>query len=86
MFDVNHDEGTRGYHITFENGWHASVQWGFGTYSENKFRRPHNIRPSPNAEVWAWRVDSDEHYPDQPLGWQNPAEVVEFLAKVSHFE
>lgn len=26
-----------GFHMTFENGLTASVQWGYGTYSDNHF-------------------------------------------------
>jgi hypothetical protein len=29
------DTNRRGFHITFENGWTISVQWGAGTYSDN---------------------------------------------------
>lgn len=35
QFTLIHDYTRRGFHITFENGWTISVQWGAGTYSDN---------------------------------------------------
>lgn len=50
----------KGFHMTFKNGWTASVQWGPGTYSEHHdtwdFDRPKNEPrwESTTAEVAAW--------------------------------
>ena len=36
-----------GFHMTFENGLTASVQWGYGTYSDNHFKFP-----APGRNLW----------------------------------
>jgi hypothetical protein len=35
QFILNHSDRHRGFHLTFENGWTISVQWGAGMYSDN---------------------------------------------------
>lgn len=35
--------GGKGFHITFENGWTVSVQWGPGNYCDNHYSDFHNI-------------------------------------------
>ena len=52
----------KGFHITFENGYTVSVQFGPGSYCENRNldyidfnRKPRNsICESPDAEVAVW--------------------------------
>ena len=46
-----------GFHMTFANGWTASVQFGPGTYSDNHdadFEPPQFPYKSGDAEVAAW--------------------------------
>lgn len=60
----------KGFHVTFENGWTVSVQFGYGNYCDNydwkgndpsdpmsrfKDAAPH----SRTAEVAAWPADGD---------------------------
>ena len=51
----------KGFHITFANGWTASVQWGAANYSSN-YSLPLSDRGSPvpassTAEVARWKGD-----------------------------
>jgi hypothetical protein len=78
----------KGFHVTFENGWTISVQFGWGNYSDD-----HNAPikeaieigkfsyASDTAEIWSW--NGDEHYPESPLGYQTPEQVLKFINKVS---
>lgn len=49
----------KGFHVQFENGWTASVQWGTGNYCSNKNLRvspvPEGPQSSATAEIAAWR-------------------------------
>jgi len=81
----------RGFHITFENGWTASIQWGAGNYCDNhyaSFNEQREIRDTQStvAEIAAWprsgslvELDND----NTVKGWQSPEEVLEFLNWVS---
>ena len=82
MFEITRGSG---FHITYANGWTASVQWGPGTYSGN-----HGLSiladecpPSSTAECLAWREDVDYPADGEPLGYQGPGAVVAFLAEVA---
>ena len=51
----------RGFQMTFENGWTASVQWGPGTYTDHHYDTHQYDDPeyaerweSTTAEVAAW--------------------------------
>ena len=48
--------GTRmGVHVTFENGWTVSIQYGAMTYSGNHDARDFDcVEPSSTAEVACW--------------------------------
>lgn len=84
----------KGFQMTFENGWTASVQWGTGNYCDNR-----DMRYSPNAdieagqkgsktaEIAAWDADGEWHNfgNDEVKGWVTPDEVVEFLSLVASF-
>ena len=51
----------KGFHITFENGWTVSVQFGRGNYCENydhsDWQGP--VPPSKDAEVAAWDFEGE---------------------------
>lgn len=40
----------KGFHITFENGLEASVQWGAGNYCDNHFPKDMDFTFSKDAE------------------------------------
>jgi len=72
----------KGFHITFANGWTASVQWGYGMYcSTDDEETP---RESKDAEIAALNpsgelVEIDPKDGDRVRGWQSPDEVLQFL-------
>ena len=55
----------KGFHITFENGLAASVQWGAGNYCDNHFPKGNNAHPfdmdaeSNTAEVAVFGTNGD---------------------------
>jgi hypothetical protein len=58
MFKITHHKG---FHITFENGWTISVQFGGGNYCENydvKIGSEYLIETltSKDAEIAAWDI------------------------------
>lgn len=83
----------RGFHITFENGWTASVQWGPGNYCDNydvmDFDAPRNASASwesSTAEVAAWPPSGDFvafDSGDIVMGRLTPAEVLSFLNEIA---
>lgn len=68
-----------GFHMTFENGWTISVQFGSGNYISN---REHE-GTSADAEIAAWPASGEwytfEDSGDQVLGWQSPADVLRWM-------
>jgi len=85
-FRINQNKG---FHITFENGWTVSVQFGWGNYCDNYDNPVEEVRElgkkqyqSDTAEVWAWNL-KEEKYPKDPLGYQTPKEVLAFINKIS---
>jgi hypothetical protein len=83
----------RGFTVTFENGWTASVQWGAGNYCANRYgydkpRERMDACESRDAEVAAWDADGRDHafsrtVGDTCKGWMSPHEVMKFLNMVS---
>ncbi len=82
--------GSKGFHITFENGVTVSVQFGPGTYSGNYDMSFHVPLPNPlesdTAEVALWRYGGNwitqEFKPEDGndvLNQQTPAGVLEAL-------
>lgn len=78
----------KGFHIKFANGWTVSVQFGIGDYCENHNNPVEEFREfgkvsyaSDNAEVWAW--NSEGSYPEEPLGYQTPEQILKFMNKIS---
>lgn len=78
----------RGFHVTFENGWTVSVQFGAGSYSANydlNFDSPKTPR-SATAEVAAWPATGDMiEMPggDTVAGWQTPEQVLALLVETA---
>lgn len=81
--------GNKGFHMTFANGFKASVQWGSGNYCDNynsteTFGR--NVPPSSTAEVAAF-TPSDDFIPlrngDDVMGHLKTDEVLAFLNAVA---
>lgn len=68
-----------GFHMTFENGWTISVQFGKSNYIADREHDGHSI----NAEIAAWGPDGEWYYfpdsNDQVLGWQSPNQVLEWM-------
>ena len=88
----------KGFHITFENGLTASVQWGAGNYCDNHFPDDCDFScskdaSSTTAEVAVIRgrefLDIDDFFTENcsrdctVVGWLSPEQVVYFLNKVS---
>lgn len=87
-----------GFHMTFENGLTASVQWGWGTYTDNHYKSGfEDTTTSTTAEVAVVNEDGeliglkpflpeDCHVDDVVCGYLSPDEVVEFLMRVKSYE
>jgi hypothetical protein len=86
----------KGFHLTFDNGWTVSVQFGPGNYSDNHhadFDYLQEKRPpwsSTTAEVAAFKGDTWLGDDDKPMesgtnvrGWQTPAQVLDLLNKMA---
>lgn len=82
--------GGKGFHVTFDNGYTASVQFGWGSYSDNydaDSREPDaNIRcgeeGSSTAECAVWAADGNliNHFDDNCFSNRSsPAQVLELL-------
>lgn len=74
----------KGFHITFENEWTVSVQFGAGNYCDNygSFEFGKSAGPSTTAEIAAW--DKHECWyefatGDTVKGYCSPAEVLAFI-------
>lgn len=77
-----------GFQMTFANGWTVSVQWGLGTYSDNRYSDFRARAESKTAEIAAWDADGKWHtfvgdYEDTVKGWCKPDEVAEFIHFIS---
>lgn len=81
MFNTNET----GFNVTFGNGWTVSVQWGRGTYCDNR-HSVSMIDGSANAEIAAWDKDGVWHDfgGEQVKGWQTPDEVARFISFISN--
>ena len=92
----------RGFHITFENGITASVQWGAGNYCDNHFPKDMDFTfskdaESDTAEVAALRgnqfLNINNFLPDgcgspedMVAGYLTPEQVVDFLMNVKNYK
>ena len=91
----------KGFHMTFENGLTASVQWGAGNYCDNHFPADMDFSCSKDARSDTAEVavfDSkgnfmeiaqflheDAYHDGTVCGWLSPEEVLCFLNKVKEF-
>jgi len=89
MFDVTRNKGV---HITFENGWTVSLQWGAGNYAANRDLSitdtdGKEVPPSATAECAAWHETLGWHCfledQDQVKGHMTPSEVLAFMNEVA---
>lgn len=69
-----------GFHMTFDNGWTISVQFGSGNYISDRGHDGH----SADAEIAAWGPDGEwyrfeDSNDDQVLGWQSPDQVLRWM-------
>ena len=85
--------GGKGFHVTFENGWTVSVQFGGGNYSAN-YDEPiggrlldpkYKLPPSATAEIAAWPQDGPwyDFGGDLVAGYKTPADVLAFMQEVA---
>jgi len=86
----------KGFHLTFDNGWTASVQFGPYNYCSN-YDRPGSLAASAalleakadieseTAEIAAWDAEGNwyEFDGDTVDGYKSPAEVLAFLTMVA---
>ena len=86
----------KGFHITFKNGWTASVQFGYGNYCVNKnnyktsalsqSKDPMQTVVSLDAEIAAWSTRAKWYLfkEDECVkGYVCAEEVLEFLNEIS---
>lgn len=77
-FKAVQNEYNNGFHITFENGYTVSVQFGKGNYSD---------QGETTAEVAAWGPDRKwvklSEY-DDVKGWCTPNEVLEIMNQIAN--
>lgn len=82
----------KGVHVTFENGWSVSIQWGPGNYCDNYGASfyappPKDGWSSSTAEIAAWPErgphagDMYDFGGDSVLGRVKPGEVLAWLNK-----
>ena len=82
--------GNRGFHVTFENGYTVSVQFGWGNYCSNRHAEPDYDNPdrkpwsSHDAETAVCGPDGVMLVrPSNPggtvQGWQSPADVLALM-------
>lgn len=84
-----------GFRMEFSNGLTASVQWGKGTFSTNRFA--YDATESKTAEVAVMSCNGFQNAnmfvpadccngDDDVVGYLTPDEVIEFLMNVKNFE
>lgn len=91
----------KGFHMSFENGLTASVQWGSGNYCDNHYifsGYGKEDAQSNTAEVAVWRTGSHDFMNpnifvpeelqtwDEVIGYMTPEQVVNFLAAVKNWK
>lgn len=87
---------SKGFHITFENGYQVSVQFGYGNYCENRMKREifGKDATSKDAEIaifknddWVtreiWQELYNEKLYDEVEGYLEADKIAELLYKVS---
>jgi hypothetical protein len=88
----------RGFRVSFENGWTASVQFGTGNYCERRdfdaafdSELGQEMVESKNAEIAAFPTNGEGDWfklsdHDDVKGWVKPDEIPDFLSMVQKFE
>ena len=80
-----------GFQMTFDNGWTISVQFGYGTYSDNRnhpygldLSRKEKDTQSSDAEIAIWDANGDwfDFDSDTVKGYCSTNEVAEWIEKV----
>jgi hypothetical protein len=82
MFKITHGKG---FHMTFENGWTVSVQWGMGNYG-NYYDEEVDGMGSTTAEIAAWDIDGNWYQMseyDIVKGHVSANDVLAFMAKIA---
>jgi hypothetical protein len=81
---------SKGFHMTFTNGWKVSVQWGPGNYGDNHssmdWKGPKNTDcQSKTAEVAVFNPEGRWMLIDgqQVTGWQTPDQVAKIISDVA---
>lgn len=79
-----------GFHMTFENGYTISVQWGPGNYCDNRSAHYGEAKSvSKTAEVAVWN-SADEWVKlgdnDDVLGWVTTDRVLEIMNAVRNLQ
>jgi hypothetical protein len=79
----------KGFHMTFENGWTISVQFGYGNYCDNRHHndrfelgKNNDIVSSATAEIGIWNADGKWYTfdnGDEVKGYCSPDEVAKFI-------
>jgi len=81
----------KGFHLTFNNGWTISVQWGATNYCSNKMVDTNKNNPmleSASAEIAIWdenNEDFDFGGGQFVLGWLTPNEVADWISVVKKY-
>jgi len=81
----------KGFHLSFNNGWQVSVQFGPGNYCEQRNEHYDSPKgrdswPSSDAEIAVWHTSNVEMVMlehDTVRGWTSADEVAKVLHKVS---
>ena len=89
----------RGFQMTFANGWTVSVQFGPGTYCENRSfaslasgesfdraERAAGKQGSATAEIAAWDKNNEWfRFPNNNtvMGWVTPDDVIKFINEIA---
>lgn len=88
----------KGFHLSFENGWTVSVQFGPGNYCEHHgsimahgdWDKPKNVDiwKSDNAEIAAWNRNNEWfQFADNSVeGWQSANDVARFIGFISSLD
>ncbi len=87
MLKVNEPSHLAGFHMTFKNGWTVSVQFGEGSYCENRdllHSEGKSKNKCINAEIAAWDANKEWYSfeTDQVKGWCDADEVADFIAMI----
>ena len=79
-----------GFHMTFDNGYTISVQWGSANYCDNRSYGYGEAKPeSKTAEVAVWGPDGEWVKlgdNDDVLGWVTADRVLEIMTAVRNLQ